>query len=371
MNFHWRWWKVGLLVLAGRVEAAESWREGAAAPAPELDALFARTNGWIGADGNYSVPVTAERTLWFFSDTWIGEVAGGRRTNAVLVNNSVGVQTGRGAAARVEFHWGRTAQGRPAAWLRPADERGWFWPFAGTMTGGRLQLFLWQMEKADGPAAFGFRNAAVWLGAVANPLDAPPQWRVTQKKLPFTELTETRRLLFGSAVLRHGEYIYIYGVDERPKEPGFGRRMVLARVDAAVLEDFARWRFWRDGDWQEDFHRATPLAPGLATEYSVTFMPALGRFVAVTHDVLLSPNIVARTASEPWGPWAEPERLYRCPEAGWKKSVFCYSAKAHPSLSSSNELVITYAANAMEMVEVFRDARLYWPRFVRVKLARP
>lgn len=339
-----------------------------ATAAPELDALFQRTNGWLGADGNYSVAVTGERTLWFFSDTWLGEIANDRRTNATMINNSVGVQSGRGAAARVEFFWRTNEHRKPAAPFLPADGHGWFWPVGGAMTGGRVSLLLWQMEKASGPAAFGFRHAAVWLGEIENPLDPPPQWRVRQTKLPFTELTPQRHLVFGAAALAQGEHLYVFGTDERPGKKEFGRRMALARAPADAPGDFSRWRFFSDGEWVEDFRRATPLAPGMASEYSVTPL-ATGGFVTVTHDVLLSPRIVARTAPQPWGPWSEAVEVFCSPEAGWKKGIFCYAGKAHPSLSRGDELIITYAANAHSLADVIRDPRLYWPRFVRAKWA--
>jgi hypothetical protein len=223
------------------------------------------------------------------------------------------------------------------------------------------------MEKAAGPAAFGFRHAAVWHAEIANPLEPPPEWRVRQTKLPFTELTEKRQFVLGAAVLRHGENVFIYGTEDHPGEHGFGRRMVLARAPADGIGDFARWRFLHDGAWDEDYHRATPLAPGMASEYSVTPIEGVG-FVAVTHDTMLSPDIVARTAPQPWGPWSEAVKIVKCPEAGWKKGIFCYSGKAQPALSASNELVISYAANAHSLGDVIGDARLYWPRFVRAKI---
>ena len=58
---------------------------------PEWDAKFRQQDGWIGADGAYSVAVSPQRTIWLFSDTWIGKVRDGRRTDATMVNNMVGV----------------------------------------------------------------------------------------------------------------------------------------------------------------------------------------------------------------------------------------------------------------------------------------
>jgi hypothetical protein len=41
-----------------------------AVPAPDLDALFKRADGWIGGDGAYSIAVSPKRTLWLSSDSW-------------------------------------------------------------------------------------------------------------------------------------------------------------------------------------------------------------------------------------------------------------------------------------------------------------
>ena len=97
---------LGLWIAAGSLLAAEPLTVARVEPAAEMNALFTRTNGWIGGDGAYSVTLSPERTVWLFSDTWLGRVEHGRRTNAVLVNNSVGVQTGRGTDARMEFFHG-------------------------------------------------------------------------------------------------------------------------------------------------------------------------------------------------------------------------------------------------------------------------
>src|SRR5271155_1761171 len=60
--------------------------------APDLDALFHRTNGWIGADGDYSIQLNSRTILWLFGDTVIGQVRDGKRVNATMVNNSIALQ---------------------------------------------------------------------------------------------------------------------------------------------------------------------------------------------------------------------------------------------------------------------------------------
>src|SRR5262245_32820098 len=112
-------WVVGWVALAPLLLGAGPPVVQSAAPAPELDALFDRADGWIGADGAYSVALSPKRTLWLFSDTWVGKVRDGRRTDATIVNNTVGVQEGPGG--RVTYSIARGPGGKPAALIVPAD----------------------------------------------------------------------------------------------------------------------------------------------------------------------------------------------------------------------------------------------------------
>jgi hypothetical protein len=337
-------------------------------PAPELSALFERTDGWVGGDGAYSVALSPQRSVWLFGDTWVGAIRDGKRSGSTIVNNTAAVMDGRGAGAKMDFAVRRGADGKPAALLTPADGRGWFWPQAGASHGGKLYLFLAQIEKAGGGGVFGFRQVGQWLGIVANPNDPPTDWRVEQKQLPCVEFSPRRSLTFGAAALVDGDHLYVYGVDEDPRAKLGGKKMVVARVPLDAITDFAAWRFFRDGRWDADWKSATPLAGGFASEGSVTPLGP-GRYVAVYTQLGLSDRIVARTAPAPWGPWSEPVELYRCPEMARDKKLFCYAAKAHPFLAAGdNELVVSYCVNSFDFWQVVREAGLYWPRFVRVTL---
>jgi hypothetical protein len=106
----------------------------------------------------------------------------------------------------------------------------------------------------------------------------------------------------------------------------------------------------------------------VASEYSVSWLPTLKRYVLVCTENGLSEKIIARTATEPWGTWSEASVVYRCPEMARDKRIFCYAAKAHPMLTmTEGELIVTYAANSTDFSRLLNDARLYWPRFVRLR----
>jgi hypothetical protein len=112
-----------LLLISNLAAAADIPIFSEARPVPELNALFEQKDDWIGGDGAYSVALTPERTLWLFSDTWIGSVRGGRRTNSALVNNTLAVQERHGANSKLQFIVRHDDHGKPTAFWFPKTSR--------------------------------------------------------------------------------------------------------------------------------------------------------------------------------------------------------------------------------------------------------
>ena len=353
----------GLFLLAAAQDVSRKATIRSASPAPDLDARFAFAQGWLGADGIYSVTLPRKRTVWLFSDTWIGVLKDGRRAPTDMINNSIGITEGSGPA---HFYY-RGKDGQAAALFTPVDGRGWFWLWAGVLDGRRLFLFAIRVESAEGPGAFGFAHFRTALGEVENPRDNPTAWRVRWRDMPAAW---EPRVFWGSSALARDGFVYVFGfIENKKKGLEFQRDMLVARVPSGELADFAAWRFYGNGAWHADVRQAERICPGVATEYSVTYIPSRRRFLLVTHDFFLSPTIVARTADHPWGPWSEMTKLYDCPEADAKRGVFCYAAKHQPVFSDADTLVISYAANAGDMETVVNDPSLYVPRFIRVPMA--
>jgi Domain of unknown function (DUF4185) len=357
-----------LVLMCHRAVAAEEPLSFRTEPAPEYDALFQQRDGWIGADGAYSTPLSKDKTVWLFSDTWVGKIRDGRRVDATIVNNSVAIQDGVGPNANVRFSVRRDEHKKPVALIVPSDGHGWYWLQAGTRVGDKLYLFLTQIERTSDPGVFGFHQIGQWLGVVDNPDADPLDWHIEQRKLPCTLFQALRQINFGAGLLVDGNDLYIYGTDEdRTKHP-MERFLIAARVPMEQIDDFAQWQFYDDGKWTNNFQSSSRLTDGVAAELSVSYVPAVKKYVLVYSEAGLSPNILIRTAPTPTGPWSQPVSVYRCPEAGWDNRIFCYAAKNHPELAGNGELLISYAANSFELSHVVADARLYWPRFIRVKL---
>jgi hypothetical protein len=338
-------------------------------PLPRYDAVFQRTSGWIGGDGAYSVALGRDRVLWLFGDSLIGQVQDGRRTDVHLINNSAAVQTGLGPSdATPRFVYRTLPDGRPLSFLQPQDGIGWFWPYHGVRTPQGLYLFLLQVEPAEGPAAFSFRLAATWMGKVANPDEDPEQWVMTQQKIPWGHA----KRLFGSAVLLREGYGYVYGTMDITVEGRVRKQMLLARAPADRFDDFSAWRFFSEGEWVADADRAEPVCDDVAGELSVSYLPAVDRYVLVYTEGGLSENIALRFARHPQGPWGRPVKVYRCPEVDWNPAIFCYAGKGHPGIGAGpQELIVTYVANATDFALLEADARLYRPRFIKISFTDP
>lgn len=341
-----------------------------ATPAPEYDRLFNRASGWIGADGDYSVPLGDDKIAWLFSDTFVGTLKDGKRVDTAMINNSVGIQS-LDTNEPVQFYYGAATDGTPKAFVTPDDNEGHFWLFDGTQTSRGLYFFLLRVKHLGGEGAFSFRLTDMSLAHVPNPDASPDKWEVTQCRVPFSRFTNEGDILFGSATLRVADYIYTYGVSSMRGETG-GRSttMVVARVPEGQFGAFTAWRFWSGGNWGSDLEQANALFTGISTEFSVSYVPAIDHYVAVYTEAGILGNILVRLSPAPEGPWSEPVNVFECPDKEWHKGAFSYAAKAHPELSTSpNELLVTYATNSNQFDDLLTDARLYWPRFVRLKFS--
>lgn len=336
---------------------------------PAQTSLFRNRDGWIGGDGDYSVPLSADRTLWLFGDSLVGAVQGdARASDSLLVNNSMAVQQGKDpAAATLSYFWGRGTDGAGQALLAPEDGKGWFWPYHGARTGRGLALFLIQVDR-DGASALGFRGVGLSLALVENPDDPPERWRTTQKKIPWSDFSPAGDTFFGSAALRKDGFLYVYGAQDETRAGMRHKHMVLARVPDDAVDDFARWQFYDGREWQSDFRKTARLAPDVANEYSVAFQEGIGRYVAVYSENGTSEKICVRTAPRPEGPWSDAVAVYTCPEKSWGDDILIYSAKGHPALSTDpHELPVSYIANSMDFGRLLADARLYQPQFLRLR----
>lgn len=380
---------------------------------PQADQLFRRLPGWCGADAAYSVPLSGDRTLWLFGDTFVGAT----RRSAALVHNSIGIQDGADPSiARLTPYLGG-APDEPQPFFAAAEAGTWLWPMAGARTPAGIVVFFMSVRSArpelasviDAWRAAGsmyFFDVFDWTAAlIENPDDAVGEWRV--RMLDTSPVVD--RVMPGAGVVVHGDHLYAYGwrdghtlrpgrIRRKPRYRGFRHprlaylvRWPLAQVPVGL--DAPQW--WCGDGWTADAGRAAAVIDSPATEFTVHHdgagfvlteaagwltgvdgVPALRSLRvlkrlpkssrALTVAGLLKVSVSIRRAAALDGPWSEPVRLFTPKVA---RDVHVYAGKAHPQLTGpTGELVCTYAQIALSCDRTLDDETLYYPRFVRAAL---
>ncbi len=338
----------------------------------------------IGQDGAYSIPLGTE-TLWFFGDTLIGaRVPGeslwypggmpvghsdmsGKGTIRRMLNNTGLLLADRDA--RDGFHSFRylcDAVGdlRCLIPLEGDEDPDWdrIWCLHGIALGGRLILsFIKVRMLNEGPFPVNFDIVGSGL-AVG---DAASFEFMRVKRGGSSILWGAGDPHFATAFLRDAQSGWVYAYGARHDGAG-GQDCYIARIQPELVDDADAYEFLvgRTPDWSRDIGGVVPVFSGMPNELSVSYNSYLSSYLAV-HSLLLTGDIVGRTAPAPWGPWSDPMVLWRVrPERKLMLPYppLIYAGKEHPELSREDGrvLYITY----VEFEE-------YFPHLIEVAIEAP
>lgn len=323
-----------------------------------LNAYSDTGKGWTGGDSTYSVRLPGGRTVWIFSDTFLGPVNpdGSRPITTPFVNNSFVVQRGNA----VKTVTGGTAA-NPTALVPPPDN-GWYWfGAAATSNSGRnLDVVAIRFEKT-GPGQWDWR----WHSNYLARFDSASL--KLQKLIPIPSAANVQ---WSAWLQRDGGYTYIYGVEDL----GASKYQHVARVRGDDLAA-APWEYWTGSGWSPDEKASVRVLEGVANEHSVSRWG--DGYVLVTHDTteLFSKRVLGYFSCSPTGPFVNPVELYQTPETGETGSyedadIITYNSHDHPDLRSGNTLLVSYNVNSLDPNDdLYDDVSIYRPRFVAVTLA--
>ena len=214
---------------------------------------------WAGGDGVSAIRLNSSQLAWFFSDTFIGPAGpttgfshlSGFVHNAVVVQTTTGrgstfvTMTGGGACTGP----GRPGDAAPVVGTPPGVPGGARnWDEDGIAIGGTIVKFYDHYLARSFPfvpvgtvmatfpaSQLSSAGRGHQYGAVARPGLVP---------LPsYTPPSGGSAILWGAALLRAGNMVYIYGT-QSPNVQVPGYRLYLARVLASQLTTFSAWRFY-------------------------------------------------------------------------------------------------------------------------------
>ena len=339
---------------------SQAWTVDAAPDAPLTDAFATYGNekkGWSGGDSTYSISVSEERTVWAFSDTFVGPVNpdGTQPLDTTFVNSSYVVQE-EGRLVRTVI--GGT--GSEPTGLLPPHDNGWYWLGAGHMTddGSSLDQVFLRFERF-GPGQWDW----AWEANVLGRFD--PESLKLRAVVPLPSASGVN---WGSWLSRDGGHTLIYGVEDL----GLVKYMHIARVAGDDLT--ASWEYWTGIGWSGVETDSVRVMPGVANEYSVA--PLRDGYLLVTQDTneLFSARVVGYVSCSPTGPFTPIGTLYTAPEPGpfgsyGNPNIFTYNAHEHPELRTADGLLVTYNVNSFDYTDLYDDVTIYRPRFIRIGLA--
>jgi hypothetical protein len=357
---------------------------------------------WAGGDGVSAIRLNSTQLAWFFSDTFIGPsgLTTGISALSGFAHNTLVVQTATGRGSTfVTMTGGHACTGpggpgdalpvvgpRPAVHHRgPSDP---YWEEDGIRTGGTVFKFYNHYRAGLQPyVPLGTLIATFGVSQLSSAGRGPQYGAVVRPHLvtlpSYTPPAGGSPILWGAAVLREGNTIYVYGT-QNPNVRLPDRQLYLARVPASQLTAFSAWRFDAGaGRWKAGQRNARPVQPpggGLPVSSGFSVVKIGHRYWLIQAATAIgSPDIYAYPARAPWGPFdvAAGRLLYRDPSIGLDAAHeyrVMYEARVEPALSNRNTLVISYNINSEAVttgcvpMSEFTN-RVVLPRFIAVPVA--
>lgn len=356
--------------------------------AAEWSELFYRKGDWFGADGIFSFSMDGKesigagknsQTLLTFSDTMTGQVDGDTVYNFKMVNNSVAWVEGiTPSEETVDILLNRDADGKPVNFFSPqtpqSKPKEYYWMgdgFINKEQGGALHIFGYRVVDHS-EASWDFEQVGVTIITIPGGEIVPPFEAQQQVDAPlYVDVPNLGKGTFGSGVYVNTEwagapnpdgFVYVYGLVDPNKQ------LVVARVQPAQFLEFEHWRFWDGEDWNEDINQVQPVTNRVSNELSLTPLPD-GRYLLVFQLDGIGEYTAVRVAESPVGPFGPVQKIRKVPELSDPPGIIPYNAKAHPVLSTEDELLISYNTISMDYFnDILNYPHMYRPRFFWLKV---
>ena len=346
---------------------------GQARPLPD----FSYTQGWLGADDAYSIPIGKDRSVWLFGDSFVANNDVKLRSQyKAMVRNSVGVSTCKvGQGCSMNYFWQKPNTATPRSFFDTGTDDLWYWPLDGFFDGKTLLVPMMAVRNkpnAHPGDAFGFEIVGTKYAIVENPKVSPDRWRVS-----IHDLTDPH-LWAGDTLVADGKYVVWYTrvVEGEDGSHGYMTTMRVRRDKMANAS--SSWEYLRkDGQWMGGpaSGDAMHVIEQPISEMSVRYHPSIHKWLTLsTGPEFPSPRAVVRVADSPIGPWSAARTIYEFPEmkrdnSGYDKDTFCYAVKEHIEFTDT-KIAMTYACNSMNVAKTVANMSIYRPKVVVLDLPK-
>ena len=354
----------------------------------EMTELFTNHDGWGGADGIFNTNLSGDNSLgsngtsfFNFSDTYAGTVnpVTKHRIRNKMQNNSFARLEEDGTLSFITAN--EAVPFSPEKDETRSTANAFYW--LGDIFVVQNTLYISALYVAqEGP--LGFTQKAgdlIAVDIVDDDVDFTTARIVkdtSANKLAYVSDTGDLTVIFGAAVfentvqsnaLNPDGYIYNYGYMDDKRVDYTPRSLVVSRVSENSVEDFSQYEYFNGTGWSDDITTCKGLMDYVSCEMSVVEMndpenENYGKFILTYENFTISNDICIAMSDSLYGDFGEATVIYDAPELITMSNVSNYNAKMHPTLSTSDRLVISYNLNESKGGVNNENADIYRPRFV-------
>lgn len=314
-------------------------------------------SSWKGGDGCLSISLGPDRTLWLFGDSLITDPEVTDRSGAVIISNTIVLQTGD----EFGFVWQEDMSGTPFEVFETDDADTWLWPVTGLTIGDKLYVVTREIEVAEG-GLFTFQPVRDVIFEITNFMEPIENWEFTSYDVPGPSQFSSSLLLHETGGI---EYVYIYG-----RSADWELILARNRVSDFLANPLSAREYYTGKGWSPDVDDLVGLFEDSSNGMTVYYDEKLAKYVAIYTETGLSDKILSRESDTPEGVWSEASLRFVCPEPGINENYFTYLARAHPQVDSDT-LVVSYCTNSFQLVDLFTNLDLYYPQFIEIDLEQP
>lgn len=320
--------------------------------------IFPIKDGWLGGDGDISVPFGPNKTLWLFSDSFVGKKEQTEREGTTMVANSIAImECKEDGDVDMQYYWKNMYSDDPQPFFQSFTKRYRFWIADAFWVGNDLFVVLPKIgpkPEAHPDDIFNFSFLGFTLARIENPQDMTPEnWTIQLHQWPILPVDKE----WHWSVIE-GNFLFYSLKDDTGNV--FLHRLHLKNL-LSPEKDTER----------ENGHFLFQGDPG----NSVTYYPELDQWIMVCGPGFLTSQIRLRTASGLTGPWSEEVLVYETPEQTpgtnlYDKDNFCYLGRDHFSFydAQNQTLLITYDWNVANFHKLVNNLEIYIPKMIRVKI---
>jgi hypothetical protein len=336
---------------------------------------FPLKDGWLGGDGDVSVPVNPTTTLYLFSDTYVGNKGQHSRKEPgiKMVSNTVGVYTClTDGSTSIKYFWGDMYTENPAPIFKSFTRRYIYWVITAFMIRGNLYAVLQKVgPKLGAPPndIFSFSLLGFTLAKIRNPVDKPNEWNI--EYIPLPDFSNPS-MAIGPHV-RLDNYLYFLISREDKAQALVRKHYDFIDDPGKPFEYYALDKTWKAGLPASDLDS---IVKGFRSN-TVNYHPDLDLWVMVCDPNFMDNKINIRTAKRLTGPWSDEIPVYEMPEItpgnpSYHKSNFCYLAREciQNYDPKRKEMLITYDINNSDFSEIISNPGVYTPKVLKVSLKK-